>query len=134
MSELPQPRRVVAAFEQGEMILPTLDHEGHVYLAWCYLKTLPLLDAVACLPRSIRRFATGQGAADKYNATLTIAYLLLIQERIQAEPELGWQQFRRANPELLAWPDGIIAELYTPEVLHSAAARRELLPPDLSRR
>lgn len=130
MSEPPRPSDVVTAFERGELILPALDHQGHVYLAWCYLHTLPLLVAVAWLPRAIRRFASDRGASDKYNATLTLGYLLLIHERIQAEPDLDWEQFQRTNADLFSWPDGPLNELYTPEALHGPEAKRELVPPD----
>lgn len=132
MSELPLPDDVVMAFERGELILPQLDHEAHVYLAWCYLTALPLLDAVARLPRGIRRFATEHGDPEKFNATLTMAYLLLIYERIQGQPQTAWSRFRSTNPDLFTWPDGPLHHLYSPATLGSAEARRELVPPDRS--
>lgn len=134
MSELPRPDDVVTAFERGEMILPQLDHEGHVYLAWRYLQTRSLLDAVARLPRAVRRFTEAQGAGDKYNATISVAYLLLTYERLQADPDAGWERFRRNNPDLLEWPGGALSNSYSVRVLRSVEARQELVPPDRERR
>ena len=125
-----EPAQVVAAFERGELVLPSGNHENHVYLAWCYLRTRSLVDAFARLPRSLRRFAEADGSGDKYNATLTIAYVLTIYERMRQDAGADWESFRTANSDLFRWPEGPIYDLYTPEVLNSEAAKQDLIPPD----
>ncbi len=134
LKQPPASRQAVAAFERGELALPQLDHEGHVFLAWSYLVELPLIEAVARFPRAIKGYAEAQGATDKYNATLTTAFLLLIYQRMRSDPEADWPRFVGANPDLLVWPGGPIGDLYSDAILSTSRARRELVPPDRSRR
>jgi hypothetical protein len=106
-------------------------HEDHVRLAWIYLGRCDLLDALERTTVGIRRFATAHGAADRYHETITVAFVLLIADRVaRAAAGQSWDDFAAANPDLFDWKSGSIRPYYRPETLGSDLARRRFLFPD----
>jgi hypothetical protein len=101
-------------------------------VAWCYLRRLPLLQALDRFRTGLRRFADAHGASQKYHETMTVAYVLLIHERLEEGAwDLGWSEFAARNPDLLAWRPSILDRHYRPETLASEHAKRAFVPPDL---
>ena len=50
---------------------------------------------------ALRAFATAQGKPDLYHETITTAYVLLINERLDDRArELSWNDFAALNPDL----------------------------------
>ena len=68
---------LVAAFESTELDGNAFTHVEHVRVAWHYLRTLPLGEAIDRCRDGIRRFAATKGAAGKYHETVTVAFLLV---------------------------------------------------------
>jgi hypothetical protein len=66
-----------------------------------------------------------------YHATITWAYLAIIDERMRAAPADTWDAFAAAHPDLLTWKPGVLDRLYSPERLWSPAARDGFVMPDL---
>jgi hypothetical protein len=112
---------LLRAFETGE--LEDFPHELHVRVAWCYLQRAPILDALASFRRSLQRFAAGKGKADRYHETITIAYMLIIAERLAASRGLSWPEFAACHPDLLQRQPSVLARYYSDEVIASARAR-----------
>ena len=83
-------------------------HRQHVQLGWYYLRTLPLLDAVTRFGCVIARFAAHHGAHGKYDEPLTVAYMLLIEERRRATPDADWPAFAAANDDVLRDGQGLV--------------------------
>src|SRR6185436_2547172 len=71
---------LIDAFESGT--LEDFPHELHVRMAWCYLRRDPILVALPRFKAALRRFAAGKGKADRYHETITVAFMLLIAERL----------------------------------------------------
>ncbi len=130
MTDYPASKDTVEAFERGEVILPNLDHEAHIYVAWAYLQVMPLVETMARFPAAVRRIAIADGDAEKYNETITVAYLLLLSERIGAASDHDWARFRSENSDLFVWPGGVLGELYSTETLHSSEAKDRFVAPD----
>ena len=87
--------------------------------------------ASPAFPPALRRYAEHQGATKLYHETITWAFLFLIQERRQQLPaDHGWEDFARANPELLQDHKGTLARYYSKERLGSDLARSVFLMPD----
>jgi hypothetical protein len=116
-------------FEAGLAPEGGFHHREHVRVAWNYLRTSPLPEALAKFCTGLRHFAAAQGAPGLYHETITVAYLLLINERI-GDGALDWERFAAAYPELLAWKPSVLDRLYRPETLASERARHVFLMPD----
>jgi len=94
-------RELVERFEA--CTLEELHHADHVRVAWIMLRDLPLDAATARFITSLKRFAAAAGAPEKYDEALTRRYMLLIHQRMEAGRAAGWEEFARANDDLLIW-------------------------------
>jgi hypothetical protein len=123
-------RELVAAVEGCTLGGADFHHADHVRLGWIYLNELPLLEGLKRFTTTLERFAAHHGAADKYHATITWAYLILIHERMHRAQDGDWESFRAANADLFAWRPSILERYYTRERLGSEEARRTFVLPD----
>ena len=102
------------------------DHAAHVRAGYAYLCRLTFPDAIARMCRTIKRYADSMGKTGLYHETITIAFMALIQERLQVRGAAGgWNGFAAENPELLR-KEALLA-YYPRAVLDSPAARRRLV-------
>src|SRR3954466_2981879 len=92
---------LVRAFESGE--LDDFPHELHVRTAWCYLRRYPVLVALPRFRAALQRFAVGKGKAERYHETITVAFMLLIAERLSGPRESSWAEFAAGKRDLLQW-------------------------------
>ena len=125
---------LVAAFETGRVAAGRdgFHHADHVHVAWTYLGRLPLLSAAETFITNLKRFAAAQGKPERYHETISLAYLLLIHDRIVARGRgATWDDFAEANPDLLVWRPPILTRFYSQELLDSDRARRHFVWPDL---
>jgi hypothetical protein len=118
---------LVRAFEAGS--LEEFPHESHVRVAWWYLRQDPVLVALPRFRTALQRFAAAKGKPDMYHETITVAYVLLIAERLAGARDLSWDEFARRNPELLRRHPSALAKFYPAEVLASAKARERFVMP-----
>ena len=122
---------LIRVFEAGEVPPGGFHHRDHVRVAWWYLRESPLPEALVRFVSALRRFAEAQGKPDLFHETITTAYLLLINERLdEGGREIDWEEFARRNPDLLTWKPSILARYYREETLASARAKRTFLMPD----
>lgn len=112
----------LAALEDGSLPAASFDHVHHVRAAWLYLRRLGFTDGMAAFRHTLRAFATRHGAADKYNETITVAWLVLIHERLAVGPTETWPDFAARHCELL--DRRLLYRYYRPETLRSDRARR----------
>jgi hypothetical protein len=122
---------LVSSFESGAAPPGGFHHREHVRVAWWYLRQHGLPDALARFSAGLRRFATANGKPDLYHETITTAYVLLINERLDgAARGLTWDGFARRNPDLLLWKPSLLDRYYYPDTLKSDRARRTFVLPD----
>ena len=119
----------VAAFESTELPDDQFSHTGHVRVAWWYLLHASLPEAIQRFSQSLRRFAASKGATGKYHETITIAYMLIIAERLHDAGALSWPEFAAANPDLFNRPS-VLSRYYRDETLASERARQGFVMPD----
>ena len=117
---------LIDRFERGDV--DEFHHADHVRVAFAYVRTLPLLDAIARFTAALRRFAAAQGKPQLYHETITWAFLLIIHERIERAPA-EWDAFIEANGDLLRWKPSVLETYYPAEVLQSELARRVFVLP-----
>jgi len=106
-------------------------HSDHVRLAWLYLRNLALPEAISTFSSGLKQFATRFGKPDRYHETITLAYLLIINERMVRGPARStWTDFATENADLFKWKGGILDAYYRPETLTSDLARRVFVFPE----
>lgn len=121
---------LIRCFEAGEVPAEGFHHEQHVRVAWNYVTRHPLADALERFKSGLKRFALAQGKPNLYHETITIAYVLLINERVDRSKTCGWDRFVAENPDLLQWKPSVLDRYYTQEALWSDRARQEFVEPD----
>ena len=121
---------LVAGFEACTTPNAGFHHADHVHVAWVYLGRLPLLAAAETFAANLKRFAAAHGKPQLYHETITLAYLLLIHDRIVTRGRgATWADFADANPDLLTWRPTILDRYYSRELLDSALARAAFVWP-----
>src|SRR5262245_26049431 len=124
---------LLAAFESAALPPASFHHRDHVRVAWICCTRYPPEVALARFCDALRRFAAAHGAAEKYHATLTWAFVLLVGERIARGGACSsFDEFARRNADLLDWQKGrsVLDRFYRPETLASAVARARFVMPD----
>lgn len=120
---------LVAGFEACTLSPAQLRHRQHLQVAWWLLRAGPALPAMLRFVDGLRRFAAHIGKPEVYHATITWAYLLLVEERLErAGRDRPWARFEREHPELGA--RDLLTRYWTPETLASPLARRVFVFPD----
>ena len=120
---------LVEAFERCEIENGAFHHRDHVKMAWSYLREFGFADGARRFTAAIQRFAAANGKPNLYHATITWAYLVVINERMQRDAS-EWETFAAANEDLFAWKPSLIDAWYRPETLASDYARRVFIFPD----
>jgi hypothetical protein len=125
-------RALVHSFENGVVPEGGFHHEQHVRVAWYYLRHRPLLEALDRFQTGLRAFALAQDKPTLYHETITTAYVLLINERLQENGAAAeeWEAFAARNADLLSWKPSILQRYYRDETLWSERARRTFVMPD----
>jgi hypothetical protein len=121
---------LVHAFEATTLETAAFTHTAHVRVAWWYLRHAPLAEAIGQFSRSLRRFAAAKGVPGLYHETITVAFLLVIAERLHEAPDLDWDAFAARYPELFVRRPWILSRYYSQELLDSPRARAAFVMPD----
>lgn len=124
-------QELIEAFEAGRAPEGGFHHAQHVRVAWHYLRHHPLAAALTLFSEGLKRFAAAQGQPNLYHETVTTAYVLLINERLDRSTPGDWDTFASAHPELLSWRPSLLDRYYTPELLWSVRAKHTFVMPDL---
>jgi hypothetical protein len=118
-------------FEDCSLPLDRFRHRVHIQIAFLYLRKYPALDVLRGFPEALKRYADAHGKTGLYHETITWAYILLIQERMQRAPQVQtWEEFAATNEDLLTWSGTILKQYYRNETLSSDLARKIFLFPD----
>src|SRR3981081_1672309 len=123
-------QEIIQRFESDAIAEDSFHHADHVRLAFAYLHEYPVLQALERFSTALKRFADARGKSQLYHETITHAYFFLIRERIVRSAAAGWDEFARANPDLLIWKDGILSRYYSEVTLKSDLARTVFVFPD----
>ena len=111
-------RRFLQEFETGALPEEDFRHRDHVRAAWLLLQEEPPAGALMRFAGALKRFAAAHGKSGLYHETITWAYLLLINERMErGGRHRCWQKFASANADLPTWRPSILQEYYRTETL-----------------
>lgn len=128
MSAVLEPRLTIEQFEAGEIEAERFDHEAHVFMAWQFLREFEPAIAISRYDAALRRLTAKLGVPEKYHATITWLFLLLIHERSQDDE--SWALFRSRNDDLVRDSRSTLQRYYSDELLFSDRARQRFVLPD----
>jgi len=116
------------SFETGELDPAAFKHTDHVAVAFEMLGSYEFLEACSRYASNIRALAGRAGAPKKFNATITLAFLSLIAERMASEEYKNYEEFISQNQDLRS--KNVLEQWYSPERLNCDTARAVFLMPD----
>ena len=121
--------RMATAFEDCTLPVSEFHHRQHLQVAWWMLRGEPLLPAMVRFVSSLRRYAAHIGKPEVYHETITLAYLLFVNERLERGGRArSWDDFARDHPELFG--RALFERYWAPATLDSPLARRAFVFPD----
>ncbi len=124
---------LVRALERAKMPVGGFDHRRHIQAAFTWLTLHEFETAVSRAEAALEGLATRMGLSDRYHATITRAYMLLVSERMRRpNAPAEWPEFADAFPDLFEWNPGLIDRHYSRERRDSATARATFVEPDLA--
>ena len=122
-----QTDKLLDAFIAGTLAPQDFKHCDHVAVAYELLRRESFVKSVGIYIEGLERLVTAAGAPEKFNLTITLAYLGLIAERMADDACNGWPAFIEKNPDLL--DTKLLQQWYAPERLYSDIARHAFLLP-----
>jgi hypothetical protein len=107
----------VQAFESCELSPDCFHHRDHIRLARIYVDRLGATAATERFRAAIIKFASHNGASNKYHETITIAWMRLVLHTAEVDVEKLFDK-------------KYIETFYSPELLATEAARIRFVEPD----
>jgi len=126
-----EERAQLARFARGEIDPGMFPHREHLRMGFEMLRRHDFAETAYHYSFALRAMTARAGKPEAFHQTITIAFLALIGERMQAGAVADFLAFERANPDLM--DRRVLARWYRPERLTTQAARRTFLLPDAGR-
>jgi hypothetical protein len=93
----------LGALESCRLPAEEFGHAAHVRAAYLYLRRAAFATALEDMRRSLQRYVAHLGKRDRYDETMTAAYMRIIERRIVERGDAGgWAAFVRDNADLIA--------------------------------
>jgi len=115
-------------FERKEIAAEDFSHREHVQAAFELLHKYDFIEATAKYAEIIKSMATAAGAPEKFNVTITVAFMGLIAEKMEADGDVDFDTFYSTNPDLSG---NALAPWYSAERISSKLSRKIFLMPDM---
>lgn len=118
-------------FERRELGPEHFDHSGHLLMAWVHLNHYDPDEATRRVCDGVRELTSAFGAPEKYSHTLTIAFMRIMNKRMQGQQTDRFEEFLAANQDLVQDAQSLLLHHYSRDRLNSDEARHGWLEPDL---
>ena len=118
----------VAGFIRGDVDPGRFPHREHVRMGFEILRRHNFAEAAFHYCAALREMTRRVGKPEAFHQTITIAFLALIAERLEAGRHCDFAAFADANADLI--DKSALQRWYRPERLATEAARRTFLLPD----
>ena len=122
-----QNDKLLDAFIEGTIAPQDFTHRDHVAVAYELLRRESFVRSAVIFVDGLKKLVAAAGVPEKFNLTITLAYLGLIAERLADDKSNSWGAFAQDNPELL--DPKILQRWYAPDRLYSETARQVFLLP-----
>lgn len=119
--------KLTQQFEAHEIDPSAFRHIDHIGVAYEMFQTHGFLPTLTKFSDAIEAIATKAGAPEKFNVTITLAFLSLIAERIHSTVHSNFDEFIVRNEDLLS--KSVLKKMYPAERLDSDLARKVFLLP-----
>lgn len=106
-------------------------HEAHIRLAWIYITKYGPEQACDNVVAQILDYVKMVGAEDKFNHTLTVASMKMIDHFIRKSSSVDFKSFIGEFPQLKTNFKGLVTQHYSFDIFNSSDARQAYLAPDL---
>lgn len=106
-------------------------HEAHLRLGWIHIKKLGIEKAKEIVQNQLKNFVAYVGAQGKYNKTVTIVAMKVINHFMKQSETDNFKDFIVENPQLKTNFKGLIESHYSFDIFTSEQAKTEFLEPDL---
>jgi hypothetical protein len=103
-------------------------HRQHIHLTWLAVRRHGIDEAIAVVSDGIQQTARYAGVPQKYNATVSRAWVQAVGYHAAEHPTDDFAAFVQANAALL--DKRLLSRFYSSTVLASAAARSGWVAPD----
>ncbi|MBX3390712.1 MAG: hypothetical protein KF691_14790 [Phycisphaeraceae bacterium] len=125
----------LANFESCAIPKEEYTHRAHLTVAYLYLRTHPLPEAINLMRSGILRFNKAKGVENTpsggYHETLTVAWMRVIHSAMKTfGPLSGPEEFLTQHPHLLCV--SLMRVFYSRARIMSAQARESWIEPDLA--
>jgi hypothetical protein len=105
-------------------------HRQHVQLTWLAVRQFGTAGAISLVSDGIQRTARYAGAPQKYNATVSRAWVELVGHHAAESATASFDVFARQHPALL--DKRLLLRFYRPATLAAERARAGWVEPDLA--
>jgi N-formylglutamate deformylase len=119
---------VVQRFEAAEVDAATFDHRAHLEVAWHYLSSLTLEDALARYVCHLQALVAKLGVAQKFHRTLTWFWMTMLDQAMQQSVGLAFDALLLQHPHLL--DRDLPLRWYSSAQLSSQRARQGFVLPE----
>ena len=119
--------KLTQQFEIHEIDPGAFRHIDHIGVAYEMLHKHDFLTTSTQYAEAIKSMATQAGVPEKFNLTMTLAFLSLIAERIHTTQHSNFDEFIDQNEDLLS--KRVLENFYSAERLQSDLARKLFLLP-----
>lgn len=106
----------------GTLASDGFSHRDHVAVAFEILSRHDVFEAMALYAKGLRQLTQQAGVPEKFNATVTFAFLSLIATRMAEQPCASAEDFLSGNPDLLK--TDVLAPYFTRAEMQSELARK----------
>ena len=106
-------------------------HEAHLRLAWVHINKYGAQQAIENLCLQIKEYALKYGATMKYNETVTVASVRILDHYIRRYQGDDFQDFITRWSALKTDFKSLVKQHYSTDIFRSVEAKQTYLEPDL---
>lgn len=107
------------------------NHEAHLRLAWIHIKNYGPDTAIENICNQLNTYVEYLGAEDKYNTTLTVASVKMVNHFMDKSKSDTFLCFMKEFPHLKTCFRELIGAHYSMDIFTSKKAKKGYLEPDL---
>lgn len=118
-------------FENFTLKPVLFSHEAHIRLAYIHIKKYGRAQAEKNMCEQIKGYAASLGATEKFNKTVTIASIKVVDHFMQKSKSTDFQGLIKEFPGIITDFRGLLLRHYGYNVFADKRAKQEYLEPDL---
>ncbi len=118
-------------FEDCSLPPSLFSHEAHLRLAWIYINASGETKACEAISSQILKFATINGDPGKFNKTVTVAAIKIVNNFLKKSKSSNFQDFIEEFPKLKFNFKELISCHYGFDIFSSKVGKQKFLEPDL---